>query len=1154
MKIFQFLPVLLLAGTPACAQDAPATSNSNGPKIETRVQFQTLPKPTKTEDNIVFPADSGVADVTKAPYNADPTGKTDSTLAIQQALTEKKTIVYLPNGTYLISDQLRWGERQTRQILQGQSEGGTIIKLADNAPGYGAPTQPKSMIWTGKAPAQRFRNGIRNLTVHTGKGNAGAIGIQYIANNQGAMHHVSIISGDGSGPIGLDLGYTNEQGPCLIKDVTVKGFDLGVFTKHAVDGVVLENIRVENQNVAGFLNDGQCVSLRGFSSLNSVPAFQNKRGASLLSLDVADLQGTGAASEVSAIENEAGLLARNITTAGYKTAIDNKAGKVAQVAGPKVGEFVSHPILSLFPSPPRTLNLPVKATPEPANDQLKDWVNVRDFKPKPTVLVRPDGKKVNYDDWTDAIQQAIDSGKSTIYFPAGPKFIIGGTVKVRGNVKRLIGMDADAWNKPAGVPNGIISIEDGAAPVVVFERFDITYSGLKLQHNSKRTLVVSSIQGNEHVKLEKMPGSGDVFLEDVCVGQYLAADGNTWARQLNLEGWHLRPKLINDGGTVWVLGFKTEEDALLLDAKNGAKSEIFGGFIFANKKRDPEKVMFSSDNSALSVSVGEWVGRQQPFNPVRETRGKETRVLKAGMTPKRGEGSLIPLFVGYSGNATTAPAAPEKLAATPKGTGQIDLSWTAKAGADGLLLETSTDGKEFKAVDTLLPETTNYSITSGLKAGTAYFVRLTAFNGKGQAATAPVKVSTIAPAAIGTGTGLRGEYYVGRGFETLKTTRTDAGVNLDWKTAALPDGLDAKNLTVRWTGQIEPRYSETYAFSTERSGTRVWIDGKPVITGWAGRNYGGSIALEAGKKYDIKMEMWSDRPGAAATLNWSSFNQTKEIVPASQLYPASSPQTEVKIGASAPGIAETDAKGAQITVSRSGDTKTALEVALKISGSAAPNADYKALPDTISIPAGSERATFVVAPVNEKQAEGDETVEIAVAPSAFYNLSGGAANVTIKDDDLPPLGNGTGLKGEYFDDRAMTQLKGTRTDSRVDFAWNKADPFPGITPKKTGRTTDGYAVRWSGEMLPLFSEKYTFELNFGNYAGAKLKIGDTVVVDADDLKKPRVGTIELKAGQKYPVTLEMVQRNTYDGRMQFKWASPSQFEQVVPKSQLFPAP
>jgi len=118
--------------------------------------------------------------------------------------------------------------------------------------------------------------------VDTGVGNPGACGVQFIANNQGEMYDVTIASGDGQGTIGLDMGYTDEQGPCLIKRVRILGFDVGVRVATSVASETLEQVTVEHQNVVGIRNEGQPCTVRELRSTNEMPAFHATGGFSVL--------------------------------------------------------------------------------------------------------------------------------------------------------------------------------------------------------------------------------------------------------------------------------------------------------------------------------------------------------------------------------------------------------------------------------------------------------------------------------------------------------------------------------------------------------------------------------------------------------------------------------------------------------------------------------------------------------------------------------------------------------------------------------------------------------------------------------------------------------------------------------------------------------
>jgi hypothetical protein len=172
-------------------------------------------------EEIRFPVDARVVDVTQAPYRAKADGKTDATRAIQQALNDHPNagaIIYLPPGRFLLSQRLDWpkgdrgGMEHKNTILQGAGRDQTTLVLADACPGFTDAKKPRALLWTGQKPAQRFRNAVRDLTLDTGKDNPGAIGAQFMANNQGIFRDVTL---RGNGPIGLDLGYSDTNGVLL---------------------------------------------------------------------------------------------------------------------------------------------------------------------------------------------------------------------------------------------------------------------------------------------------------------------------------------------------------------------------------------------------------------------------------------------------------------------------------------------------------------------------------------------------------------------------------------------------------------------------------------------------------------------------------------------------------------------------------------------------------------------------------------------------------------------------------------------------------------------------------------------------------------------------------------------------------------------------
>ncbi len=144
-----------------------------------------------------------------------------------------------------------------------------------------------------------------------------------------------------------------------------------------------------------------------------------------------------------------------------------------------------------------------------------------------------------------------------------------------------------------------------------------------------------------------------------------------------------------------------------------------------------------------------------------------------------------------------------------------------------------------------------------------------------------------------TGTGLQGEYFDQRGFVDRLATRVDPTIDFDWGVGAPIVGMGVDDFSVRWTGQIEPRFDETYTFTTSSDdGIRLWIDDQLIIDQWNDHtvtNHSGTMELFAGVRYDIRLEHYDHLGEAVATLSWSAASQPLEVIPQSQLYAADAP-------------------------------------------------------------------------------------------------------------------------------------------------------------------------------------------------------------------------------------------------------------------------
>lgn len=163
--------------------------------------------------------------------------------------------------------------------------------------------------------------------------------------------------------------------------------------------------------------------------------------------------------------------------------------------------------------------------------------------------------------------------------------------------------------------------------------------------------------------------------------------------------------------------------------------------------------------------------------------------------------------------------------------------------------------------------------------------------------------SFINSSSIGAGIGLTGSYWANTtataftngGFSVAPSLiETDSVVNFDWG-ANGPNGTIGKtDYVVRWTGCVQPQFSENYTFQTTADdGARLFVNGQLLINDWSNQPAtaaSNSIYLTAQQLYNIELDYYySNDNGSQIALAWSSPSTPQAVIPQSQLYPYTNP-------------------------------------------------------------------------------------------------------------------------------------------------------------------------------------------------------------------------------------------------------------------------
>lgn len=127
--------------------------------------------------------------------------------------------------------------------------------------------------------------------------------------------------------------------------------------------------------------------------------------------------------------------------------------------------------------------------------------------------------------------------------------------------------------------------------------------------------------------------------------------------------------------------------------------------------------------------------------------------------------------------------------------------------------------------------------------------------------------------------GLKGEYYTGTNFERKVFTRIDPQLNFNWRDRSPAPGLPESYYSIRWTGKLLAPTTGQYRFYAKvDDGIRLWVGNKKVMESWQlndSEKFSGSIVLEAGKYYDLRVDYFNDMLEGEIQLFWQRPDANK---------------------------------------------------------------------------------------------------------------------------------------------------------------------------------------------------------------------------------------------------------------------------------------
>jgi hypothetical protein len=656
-----------------------------------------------------------VVDVTKPPYCADNTGKVDCTEILCRVLDDilvreidgvqkirtklledprdnfrlgfenrkmggvptvifpedppAARIIYLPAGTYLISDTITYSFENLKNLIndrpssdldrfirfKGEGMDKTVIKLQDHCHAfrYGE-NKPMVSFVRSNGSNVAMMNSFEDITLDIGSGNSGAVGLRFHSNNTGKIENVNIISSDeqhrGYAAILMDLEQEN-----IAKNIRIDGFEYGILVTDPGPSHCFENIEMDHILRTGIRTERAVVAVRR-ATIRTYGSAVTPYFTSMLALLDSTVIRLGEKGGTAIRPYDAWCYLRHVKIENFHDAVTNDYETVYE-GDCEIAEYNNAKRDdSLFPG--GRFELPVEEQP------VYEWNGDRD------IVAEVDDFGAKGDGITDstaAIRQAMNSGKEYIVFGEG-RYLVSGEITIPASVKAINFMYCDFALDPAFAEEkdkGLFAITEDSDDILymddafVFEKF---YGYLRfIRHSAKRDLAVSDVHVQTGAFYYNTVGGSKVYLENTAstmgvfggigygsVPCFRFSDGQkVWARQFNPE--RSADNCLAEGGSdLWVFGFKTEGPAGKgFNIRGGSRMEVFVGTA-AIATDDGTPCIENENSSVFAYLRTDGCGPHHQFTvAVKETQGSETHYLPATAMPKYGpEYYFIP---GYHG-------------------------------------------------------------------------------------------------------------------------------------------------------------------------------------------------------------------------------------------------------------------------------------------------------------------------------------------------------------------------------------------------------------------------------------------------------------------------------------------------------------------------